>query len=374
MAADVNRALQDSLGGAVHAWRRLGYRRALASQRVVVPRGEVRVSYGQALSAAPGAAVRGGRVKLLHLQEAFPESPEAFNLLYLVSSAQPPFADELARWARRRGIRVVWNQDGVAYPAWAGSRAPGLNATMRAAMAHADHILYQSEFCRASAARFLGVPDAPAEVLPNCVDTSRFRPAEAPLPDTPWMLLAAGSHQHRGRVLRALEVVAALRHRGQDVRLIVAGQLDWDDAPADIERTARALGLATAVDLLPPYTQRDAPAIFRRAHVLLHLKYKDPCPTVVLEALACGLPVVGSRSGGLPELVDDETGILLDVPDAWDVLHVPAAAATADAVIRIMDDHARRRDAARARAQRHFGREAWVTRHGAIFRGLIAGG
>jgi hypothetical protein len=80
-------AARDTLGGAAHAWRRLRYRRALARQRVQVPRGEVRVSYGQVLPPMPGAAVRGGRVKLQHLQEAYPESPDAFNLLYLVSSA-----------------------------------------------------------------------------------------------------------------------------------------------------------------------------------------------------------------------------------------------------------------------------------------------
>jgi glycosyltransferase involved in cell wall biosynthesis len=241
-------------------------------------------------------------------------------------------------------------------------------------MRHADHVLYQSEFCRTSATRFLGVPAAPAEVLPNCVDTGQFRPADSPPSAAPWTLLAMGSHQQRDRAVRALEVVAELRRRGREARLIIAGSLDWPDAARDLGRAVRNLGLETAVEVLPPYTQRDAPAIFHRAHVLLHLKYKDPCPTVVLEALACGVPVIGSRSGGLPELVDDETGILLDVPDVWDVLHVPAAPAAADAVIRIMGDHARRRDAARARAQRRFGHEAWVARHGLIFRGLIAGG
>ena len=240
---------------------------------------------------AGGWRRRPGRgVRLQHLQEAYPESPDAFNLLYLVSSAQPPFADELARWARSRGIKVVWNQDGVAYPAWAGRQAAGLNATMRAAMRHAHHVLYQSEFCQASAARFLGEPTAPAEVLPNCVDTGRFRPAPAPLPATPWTLLAAGSHQHRVAWSGRLEVAAELRRRGRDVRLVVAGVLDWNNGAADLARTVRDLGVAAAVEMLPPYTQREAPAIFQRAHVLLHLKYKDPCPTVVIEALACGVP------------------------------------------------------------------------------------
>jgi glycosyltransferase involved in cell wall biosynthesis len=365
---------RDGVVTVIHAWRRLRHRRALGRRRVVVPRGEVRVSYGSVLASETDAAVRGGGVKLLHLRDAFPESPDAFNLLYLVSSAQPPFADELVRWARRRGIKVVWNQDGVAYPAWAGRQAAGLNRTMRGALHGAHYILYQSEFCRASAARFLGAPTAPAEVLPNCVDTRRFRPPDTGLPASPWVLLAAGSHQHPARVLRALEVVAELGRRGQAVRLLVAGRLDWDGAPDDVARTAQALGVAGAVEVLPPYTQREAPGIFQRAHVLLHLKYKDPCPTVVLEALASGVPVVGSRSGGLPELVGDEAGLLLDVPDSWTELHVPDAAPAADAVSRLMLDHGRWRAAARRRAERCFTREAWVARHRAIFHALIEQG
>jgi glycosyltransferase involved in cell wall biosynthesis len=316
-------------------------------------------------------SVRGGRVKLLHLQEAFPESPAAFNVLYLVSSAQPPFVDELARWARSQGVKVVWNQDGVAYPGWAGREAGRINATMRAAMRHAHYIVYQSEFCRASAARFLGGPAAPSEVLPNCVDIDQFRPADPPMPGEPWTLLAAGSHQHRTRVLRAMEIVAELRRRGRAVRLVVAGHLDWPEAAADVRQTVEALGIGEAVRIRPPYTQEEAPELFRQAHVLVHLKYKDPCPTVVIEAMASGLPVVGSRSGGLPELVGDEAGVLLDVPDSWEHLHVPDASAAADAVTEVMRNHTRWRAAARHRAEGRYAREPWLERHRAIFRQVL---
>jgi glycosyltransferase involved in cell wall biosynthesis len=169
-----------------------------------------------------------------------------------------------------------------------------------------------------------------------------------------------------------MEVVAELRRRGRAARLLVAGVLDWPDADADVAGAMRALGIEDAVEVLPPYSQREAPAIFQRAHVLLHLKYKDPCPTVVIEALACGVPVVGSRTGGLPELVGDEAGILLDVPDSWEEIHVPAADALADSVLQVMDAPDRWRAAARRRAVDRFDRVAWLTRHRAIFRHLIA--
>src|SRR5215204_299105 len=96
---------------------RLRFRRALRAQTWTAPTDHVAVNYGDALG-GPGF-VAGGRVKLLHLAGRWPQE-KPFNVLYLVSSAPPPFADELVRWASARGARFVWNQNGVGFPAWAG--------------------------------------------------------------------------------------------------------------------------------------------------------------------------------------------------------------------------------------------------------------
>ena len=67
--------------------------------------------------------IHGGAVKLLALRDGLKSDEKNFNILYLVSSAQPPFAQDLVRLARRRGIPFVWNQNGVGYPAWAGKNS-----------------------------------------------------------------------------------------------------------------------------------------------------------------------------------------------------------------------------------------------------------
>jgi glycosyltransferase involved in cell wall biosynthesis len=79
------------------------------------------------------------------------------------------------------------------------------------------------------------------------------------------------------------------------------------------------------------------------------------------------VPVVGSRSGGMPELIGDDAGRLVDVPDDWTRDHAPDAERAAEAVAGIMERHGEFARAARARAEMHFDREKWVDRHARIF-------
>jgi hypothetical protein len=147
---------------------RLRYRRALRAQTWNAPADRIAVNYGDAIG-GPGF-VAGGRVKLLHLASRWPQE-KPFNVLYLVSSAPPPFADELIRWARLRGAQFVWNQNGVGFPAWAGWSTFDVNRSMARLRRRADYIVYQSQFCQRSAETWLGPAYAPSEVLYNPVDT-----------------------------------------------------------------------------------------------------------------------------------------------------------------------------------------------------------
>lgn len=350
---------------------RLRYRRELAARKVAVAKETPVLSYGGALPREPGAFVAGGRVKLTHLDRAFPER-EDFNLLYLVSSAVPPHALDLVRWAKERGAKFVWNQNGVAFPAWAGTRLAETNEPMAVLRREADFVVNQSEFCRVSAERFLGPSAAPSCVLFNPVDLAEFTPAPAQGPVECWHLLAAGTHYQPARVLGPIEALRHLRDTGCPARLTVAGALRWPDAEAEVHAAIDHLELRDAVTLRPAFLQSEAVALYRSAHVLLHPKYHDPCPTVVIEALACGVPVIGSRSGGLPELVGEDGGELIEVPLSWEQAATPSPQEMASAVMKVILNWPVRSRTARARAERLFDETRWVTEHRAIFEKLIA--
>jgi glycosyltransferase involved in cell wall biosynthesis len=349
---------------------RLRFRRSLQAQTWTVPQGSPVLHYGDVLG--DGKLVAGGRVKLTHLQERWPQQ-NPFNILYLVSSAPPQFADELARWARQRGIRLVWNQNGVGFPAWARLKTMEVNHPMSRMYRQADYVVYQSQFCAKSAEHWLGRTFAPSRVLYNPVDTTAFRPAAVP-PDLSqgWRLLVAGTHHQAFRVMGAIETARELMKAGHRVQLTIAGPMRWPDAETQVHATIDRYRLREQVTMRPAFTQAEAVQIYQDAHVLLHLKYADPCPTVAVEALACGIPVVASDSGGMPELIGGDGGELLHVSQDWWRTHYPPPSRIAAAVARIIRDLPQRSSAARARAVRLFEREAWVAAHAEIFAQMVA--
>lgn len=332
-----------------------------------------RVFYGH--RQVPGLDERshGGMVKFQHMQGAFPNAPMGFNVLYMVSSQPPRGAIGMARAARWRGAAVVWNQNGVGYPAWAGSDWQRVNEPMRAMFGLANHVFFQSEFCRTTAKLFVGEPRGTAEVLHNPVDTDFFAPSDQRPPEG-LVLLLGGTQYQRYRLVSALEVLARVRRSRPDATLLVTGQLNWtaDEAMTrvDADTVARRLGVEQSVTYSGPYTQRQAPGIFHRAHILLHTKYNDPCPGLVLEAMACGLPVVYSRSGGVPELVGEDAGIGIETEISWERDMPPDPQAMADAVLRVAADRDRYARAARSRAIERFDLALWVDRHRVVFEGL----
>jgi glycosyltransferase involved in cell wall biosynthesis len=328
------------------------------------------VSFGRVLE--DRKLIHGGAVKLLHLRRGFTASEEAFNILYLVSSAQPPFALDLAKACKERGITFVWNQNGVGYPAWAGSDTERHNGPMRKLRELADYVVYQSEFCRTSAEKFLGSWSGPASTLINPVDLEAFCPPASSVPLRPLRLLAMGTQNYAERVLSTIDCLSVLRKGGVEATLTVAGKLQWKDADVEVVRHVEALGLGDAVKMLPAFSQKEAVGLYQSHHIVLHPKYLDPCPTVAIEALATGLPVVGSASGGMPELVPADCGKLVPAPVVWDRLITPTGEEMAAAVAEIQPRLEEYSAAARRQAEAAFDCRKWVESHRSIFTSLLS--
>lgn len=145
-------------------------------------------------------------------------------------------------------------------------------------------------------------------VIPNGIDLERFAASPAPVAGR---VLMVGRLAPPKRPDLAVEAIAKLHREYPEAELQLAG--DGPDR-ADVERLARQLGVEEAVQLLG--TREDVPELLREASCLLLTSDYEGCPLSVLEAMAAGVPVVATRVGGVPELVDHgRTGLLVDRGD-----------------------------------------------------------
>jgi glycosyltransferase involved in cell wall biosynthesis len=165
----------------------------------------------------------------------------------------------------------------------------------------------------------LGPGVVEARIIPHGVDLSVFQPADKKrvratlgIPQDAEVLLSTAMDIRQSiwkdySTLRAAIALVAERLHGQDVLFIVLGE----DAP--IERIGQ-----TEVRFVPYQKHPEAAArYYQAADVYMHAARADTFPNTVLEALACGTPVVATAVGGIPEQIDNSaTGYLVPKGDS----------------------------------------------------------
>lgn len=337
---------------------------------------DIGVFYGHDSIPKSEDVASGGIVKFQRMQKDFPNAPRCFNILYMVSSRRPQDSEQLFWLARRKGAKFLWNQNGVAYPAWHGEGWEKTNELLAKMLHAADYVFYQSKFCKLSSDRFLGERKQNWEILYNCADTQVFTPKPSSRDKDHLILLLGGSQYQYYRLETALKTLAILAQARSDVRLWVTGRLNWLPDETKTHQIAqdlvKRLGISDRVTFLGAYSQNEAPELFQKAHILLHTKYNDPCPGLVVEAMACGLPIVYSHSGGVPELVGEEAGIGIPTQLSWEQDLPPDPKALAEAVLQVSDRHQQYSEAARTRAVERFDLRPWLQRHREVFEGLLS--
>ena len=180
-----------------------------------------------------------------------------------------------------------------------------------------DEIVVPSEYLRRIFARH----GYRARVIPNTVDTSRFRYRErAPLRPR---LLSTRNFERHYRVDVTLEAFALLKARFPDATLTVAGHGSQE---GELRRLAGSLG-TSGIRFLGAVRPPAVPGLYDEADIFVNSSVVDNQPVSVLEAFASGLPVVSTSTGDLASLVrDGETGLVVPSGD-------PAATAKAIATL-----------------------------------------
>jgi glycosyltransferase involved in cell wall biosynthesis len=153
-----------------------------------------------------------------------------------------------------------------------------------------------------------GVPRERIRIISCGVDTERFHPGDAATLATPPLILCVARHVAVKDLGRLLEACAQLRLRGLDFRCVMIG-----DGPLHEELKAKRaeLALSNLVAMPGAAEQGEVLQWWQRASIGVLTSQNEGMPVSLMEAAACGVPVVAPAVGGIPELVQDGvTGLL----------------------------------------------------------------
>jgi colanic acid/amylovoran biosynthesis glycosyltransferase len=209
-----------------------------------------------------------------------------------------------------------------------------------------------------------GVPENKIHVIPCGVDTARFRPSGGP-GDPPHIVCVARLARCKNQRL-LLEACALLQARGVNFHCVLIGDGPCRD---DLVRLRKQLGLVPLVEMLGAAEQDQVLAWWQRATVAVLSSESEGMPVSLMEAGACGVPVVATAVGGVPELIADGlTGI---------VTPAGSASALAEALERLLRNRklaARMGAAARRRVETQFSLARQVDNLLSLWGHLLNGG
>jgi len=257
----------------------------------------------------------------------------------LCQKFSPDLLDAHFVWPDGVGVALLAGQLGLPYTITLRGKiypcleVPSQRRQCAEALQHAAAVISVSE-PMAEVAQRLGVPRDRLHVIPNGVDTEMFRPM-----DNKQQLREQLALGREGRLLVTVahlgprkghrEVITALSRLSEDVRLvIVGGDIEGGKNVRALRRLINSLKLRDRVILAGPQPYEKIPLYLNAADASVLASYREGCPNMVLESLACGRPVVATNVGAVPQV--------LTVPDHGRIVPVRDVNALTEALNQVL--------------------------------------
>jgi glycosyltransferase involved in cell wall biosynthesis len=233
--------------------------------------------------------------------------------------AQLPLAWAACRLGRRKPYYLVAHGIEVWRP---------FSFLERRAIRGARRVFCVSDFTRRQLLQYCPLPFERTAVLPNALDPRLDPPAPSGAPAGPPIILTvsrvSAADAYKG-IDHLITAMPAVRAQVPGARLRIVGR---GDGLAGLQAHAHRLELGDAVDFAGYVSDAELHAEFSRSRMFALPSQKEGFGLVYLEAMAHGRPSLGARSGGVPEVITDDTGTLAEYGD------VPGIAAAIVAILR----------------------------------------
>lgn len=296
------------------------------------------LNLGRERGTAGGRASAANLVRTLADLRAMWRQAEGQDIVHVHSAFAPTVtvvrAGALCLVGRLRGAAPVLHLHGGRFPGWVDGPIPRVLVRLIASWVERFAVVSQ----RSADALSGVIGPAKVEMIPNGVDTARFQPGVAD-PGPPVMLYVGVLSPRKG-LLDLFEASRRLRTGGIEHRLWLAGGI-----PDEGTEASEAVGEAA-----PEWAKflgevgTSLPGVYGSAAVFCLPSWWEAAPLTVMEAAASGLPVIATRVGDVPNMVEDgETGLLVEPHDVDALAAALRKLAESPALRREMGTRARER-------------------------------
>jgi N-acetyl-alpha-D-glucosaminyl L-malate synthase BshA len=241
----------------------------------------------------------------------------------------------------------------------------GFHAITKYSIERSDAVTAVSQFLKDETIRTFGCNSCDIRVIPNFVNLTEYRRAspdrrDSLAPTGHKVITHVSNFREVKRVRDVIRVFARIRRAMPATLLMIGDGPDRDDADAE----GQALGVSADVRFLGRLST--VAELLQASDLFLLPSQSESFGLAALEAMACGVPVVGTRAGGLPEVVQDGVSGILEPPGS-----VEAMGRRAVELLRNAADHEAMGHAAFERAQ-HFSADVIVPQYETLYREVVA--
>ena len=154
-------------------------------------------------------------------------------------------------------------------------------------------------------------PDQRIDVIPNGVDTDLFKPLKSySMDQSRFNLICVSRLVERKGIEDILSALAELPLEG--IRLSVVGSGHHENR---LKQRCNELALNSVVDFKGFFPREDLPNLYAQSNAFILTSRSEAFGNVFAEAMSCGMPIIGTAVGGIPDLVSEENGILVEAGD-----------------------------------------------------------